>query len=55
METFETSTHRFVISIGNKDVADMKHVMNEYLSMGYTKIQEMEHEGDTILIYAKKK
>lgn len=55
LETFETSTHRFVISIDNKDVDDMKHVMNEHLGMGYTKIQEIEHEGNNILIYAKKK
>lgn len=55
MKDFETSTHKFVVAIENKNIADMKHVMNEYITMGYTKVQTFEHEGNTILIYAKEK
>ena len=55
MDTFETNTHRFVVAIDNKDTKDMKYVMNEYISMGYSKINEMEYKGNVILIYAKEK
>lgn len=37
METFKTNTHQFVISVDNKNINDMKHVMNEYINMGYKK------------------
>lgn len=54
MEQFTTDTHEFVISVDNKDIDSMKHVMNEYLKYGYEKIKEIEYEGNIILIYAKK-
>lgn len=49
-----TSTHKFIVEIDNKDIDSMRHVMNEYLTMGYTKVTESDYEGDRILIYAKR-
>lgn len=50
---FNSENNIFMMVIENKNVSDMKHVMNEYVEFGYDKVIECEYNGDTILIYAK--
>ena len=51
---FNSENNIFMMVIENKNVSDIKHVMNEYVEFGYDKVIECEYNGDTILIYAKK-
>lgn len=55
MKEFETDTHKFVVAIDNKNIDDMRVVMSENGKYGYKKVIDFEHEGNLILIYAKKK
>lgn len=54
MEEFKTDTHEFKVLFDNKDIDDLKRVASEFISFGYKLVKEVEHEGNTILIYAKK-
>ena len=54
MEKIKTDTHEFVIAVDNKNTDDMCRVISEYTNFGYKKVQEFEHEGNLVLIYAKK-
>ena len=51
---FNSENNIYKMVIENKNVADMKHVMAEYVGFGYDKVTECEYNGDTILIFAKK-
>ena len=55
METFKSENHEYVVFTGNKNVNDMKSVFTSYCrEYNYVKVAELAHDGDTILIGAKK-
>lgn len=55
METFKSENHEYVVFTGNKDVDDMKSVFTSYCrDCNYVKVAELTHDGDIILIGARK-
>lgn len=55
MEILKSKTHEYAIFSDSENVSDMKHVFTQFCkNHGYIKIKEMQYDGDTILIAAKK-
>lgn len=55
METFKSENYEYVVFTDNKDVEDMKSVFTSHCrDFNYVKVAELTHDGDTILIGARK-
>lgn len=55
MEILKSKTHEYAIFSDSENVSDMKHVFTQFCkNHGYIKIKEIQYDGDTILIAAKK-